>query len=547
METFKVVIFIMAVLIGLSAVADKSRLPFPILLVVAGLVIGFIPALPDLALEPEVVFLIFMPPLLYDAASKTSLHEMRALIRPISTLAITLVFFTTTVVAVSAHYLIPGFTWPLAFVLGAIVSPPDAVAATSITKGLGLNKRVIAILEGESLLNDASALIAYRYAIAAVATGNFVLWQAGLQFLLLACGGVLVGVVTGYFFVFAHKKITNNAIIDTSLTLLSPFVTYLLAEYVHVSGVLAVVASGLIMSWKSPEIFSYHSRIRTRIVWDTLIYLLNGFIFILIGLQLPTIIKDVGSYTLLSLLVNGLWISLATILVRIVWVFLGMYRNRLFKRKKGKANQEQVYDADLWKNVFIVAWTGTRGIISLATALAIPVLMADGTAFPKRHSIILLAFVVIFVTLVVQGLTLPLLIRLLKVKPTTIGEDNEEKELSLHIASATLHYIDHEFPHALDGPLKTQLKRRYETLAEELTKEIKKNKKLLADDKPIPEKPVSPMLEAQFEVAKFQRELLIKLYKEGAFSDTVLKKAELERDIKDLTLDMRLPKEEAVL
>ncbi len=536
----------MAVLIGLSAVADKSRLPFPILLVVAGLVIGFIPALPDLALEPEVVFLIFMPPLLYDAASKTSLHEMRALIRPISTLAITLVFFTTTVVAVSAHYLIPGFTWPLAFVLGAIVSPPDAVAATSITKGLGLNKRVIAILEGESLLNDASALIAYRYAIAAVATGNFVLWQAGLQFLLLACGGVLVGVVTGYFFVFAHKKITNNAIIDTSLTLLSPFVTYLLAEYVHVSGVLAVVASGLIMSWKSPEIFSYHSRIRTRIVWDTLIYLLNGFIFILIGLQLPTIIKDVGSYTLLSLLVNGLWISLATILVRIVWVFLGMYRNRLFKRKKGKANQEQVYDADLWKNVFIVAWTGTRGIISLATALAIPVLMADGTAFPKRHSIILLAFVVIFVTLVVQGLTLPLLIRLLKVKPT-ISDDNEEKELSLHIASATLHYIDHEFPLAVDAPLKTQLKRRYETLAEELTKEIKKNKKLLADDKPIPEKPVSPLLEAQFEVAKFQRELLIKLHKEGAFSDTVLKKAELERDIKDLTLDMRLPKEEAVL
>jgi len=536
----------MAVLIALSAFADKTKLPYPIILVFAGLVIGFVPALPDLALEPGVVFLIFMPPLLYDAASKTSLHEMRALIKPISTLAITLVFFTTMAVVVSAHYLIPGFSWPLAFVLGAIVSPPDAVAATSITKGLGLNKKVIAILEGESLLNDASALIAYRYAIAAVTTGSFVLWQAGLQFLLLAGGGVLVGVVTGYLFVFAHKKITNNAIIDTSLTLLSPFVTYLLAEYVHVSGVLAVVSAGLIMSWKSPEIFSYQSRIRTRIVWDTLIYLLNGFIFILIGLQLPAIIKDIGQGTLLSLLGNGLLISLATIVVRIVWVFAGAYRSTIFRKKRNRATHVPGDEAELWKNVFIIAWTGTRGIISLATALALPFLLEDGTAFPKRHSIILLAFVVIFVTLVVQGLTLPLLIRILNVKPAT-GDDNEEKELNLHIASATLHYIDHEFPVPLETPLKTQLKRKYETLTDELTKEINKNKKLLAADKPIPDKPITPLLEAQLEVAKFQRELLIKLHKEGAFSDTAIKKAELERDIKDLTLDMQLPKEEGVL
>lgn len=260
MGDFEVVVFMMAILIGLSAMADKLRLPYPILLVAVGLFIGFVPVLPDLALDPEIVFLVFLPPLLYDAASKTSWQDFKAAIRPISALAITLVFFTTTSVAVAAHYFIPGFGWPLAFVLGAIVSPPDAVAATGITKGLGLNKKVITTLEGESLVNDASALIAYRYAVAAVSTGAFVLWKAGLQFLLVAGGGILVGIVIGYVFVFAHKKIKDNSIVETSLSLLAPFIAYLLAERVHASGVLAVVSAGLLISRRSPEIFSYQTR-----------------------------------------------------------------------------------------------------------------------------------------------------------------------------------------------------------------------------------------------------------------------------------------------
>jgi monovalent cation/hydrogen antiporter len=201
MEDFKIVVFIMVILITLTAIANKRKLPYPILLVAAGLIIGFVPQLPNLALNPDVVFLIILPPLLYDAASKTSWHEFRTSIRPISTLAITLVFFTTVAVAVTAYYLIPGFTWPLAFVLGAVVSPPDAVAASGIIKGLGLNKKVITILEGESLVNDASALIAYRYAVMAVTTGTFVFWKAGLQFLLVAGVGIAIGMVIGYLFV----------------------------------------------------------------------------------------------------------------------------------------------------------------------------------------------------------------------------------------------------------------------------------------------------------------------------------------------------------
>src|ERR1041384_8519957 len=216
MADFKIVIFIMAILISLTAIANKRKLPYPILLVAAGLVIGFVPQLPNLALDPDVVFVIILPPLLYDSASKTSWHEFKTSIRPISALAITLVFFTTVVVAVTAHFLIPGFSWPLAFVLGAVVSPPDAVAASGIIKGLRLNRKVVTILEGESLVNDASALIAYRYAVTAVTTATFIFWRAGLEFLLVAGVGIFIGVATGYLFVLAHKKIENNAVVETS-------------------------------------------------------------------------------------------------------------------------------------------------------------------------------------------------------------------------------------------------------------------------------------------------------------------------------------------
>ena len=306
MQNFSTVIVVLAVLVALLAVADKFKFPNPVLLVVAGLGIGFIPSIPAITLDPEVVFLIFLPPILYDAASNTSWHDFRSEIKAISALAIVLVIFTTTAVAVASYILIPGFTWPLAFVLGAIVSPPDAVAATTITKGLGLNKKVITILEGESLLNDASALIAYRFAIAAIGTGYFVLWQAGIDFILVVVGGILIGVAMGYVFILIHKRILNNSIISTSLSLLTPFLSYLAAEHIHVSGVLATVSAGLLISWRAPDVFSYHTRIRHRAVWDTIIFLLNGFVFILIGLQLRSILADLGQYSVSHIVLYGI-------------------------------------------------------------------------------------------------------------------------------------------------------------------------------------------------------------------------------------------------
>lgn len=544
MDNFKIVLLIMAMLIAITAIAKKPKLPYPILLVAAGLIIGYVPGLPEMAMDPHVIFVLIIPPLLYDAASKTSWHDFRTSIRPISALAITLVFFTTISVAVAAYYMIPGFSWPLAFLLGAVVSPPDAIAASGMIKKLSLNKKVITILEGESLLNDASALIVYRFAVIAVSTGTFVFWKAGLQFLLIAGVGISIGVVMGLLFVLIHKKIENNPVVETSLTLLSPFVSYLAAEQFHMSGELAVVSTGLIIAWKSHEVFSYKARMRTKIVWDTLMFLLYGFVFILIGLQLPSIIEDLGNYPFSQILGYGLVISLVTIVVRIIWVFAGAWWQNYFqkKRKSSVELSDKDMSDDTWKNILVVAWSGTRGVISLAMALAIPLVLADGGNFPKRYSIIFLSFVVIFVTLIVQGLSLPLLIRWLKIKPQD-NSNTEQNELHLYLATSTLHFIERELSVQLNNKSETQLIKKYERIIQELTMEMNRYKKAKQNDEVIEETAQDALVNAKLEIGKFQRSLLLKLHENGKFSDETIRHIEREMDIDALKLDQKLPKE----
>jgi len=332
-------------------------------------------------------------------------------------------------------------------------------------------------------------------------------------------------------------------VVETSLTLLSPFVSYLAAEHFHMSGVLAVVSTGLVISWRSPEVFSYQTRMRTRVLWDTLIFILHGFIFILIGLQLPSIIKDLGNYPFAQLLGYGLLISLVTIVVRIVWVFAGAYWQNYFpgKKKNKVALAEGGHPDNTWKNVLVVAWTGTRGVISLAAALALPLVLDDGTAFPKRYSIIFLAFVVIFVTLVVQGLSLPLLIKLLKIKP----EDNsgaEEKELQFYLATHTLQYIEQELPIHLNPKVKDQLIKKYELEIQKLRNDIRRHQKSKQHSANLIELPPDALLETKLEITKFQRGLLLKLHKEGEFSDTAIRHLEREMDIDELKLNLHVPK-----
>jgi CPA1 family monovalent cation:H+ antiporter len=382
----------------------------------------------------------------------------------------------------------------------------------------------------------------YRFAVAAVATGTFVFWEAGPHFLLIASVGILIGVIIGILFVFAHKKIENNAVVETSLTLLTPFVSFLAAEQFHMSGELAVVSTGLIIAWKSPEVFSYKARMRTRVVWDTLMFLLHGFVFILIGLQLPSIIDDLGRYPFSQILGYGLVISLVTIIVRIIWVFAGAYWQNYFrKRKKSSTDIDRPDDA--WKNVLIVAWSGTRGVISLAAAMAIPLVLADGGNFPKRHSIIFLSFVVIFVTLVVQGLTLPLLIRWLKIKPHD-DTDSEEKELQLFIANSTLHFIEKDLKVELSNKSEAQLKKKYDHLINDLEKELRRHKRAKRNDKAVEAKVPDALVNAKLEISKFQRALLIKIHKDGEFNDTVIRQVERELDIDELKLASQVPKKE---
>lgn len=409
MENYTIVIFILAVMIGLSAMADKIKLPYPVLLIVAGIAVGFVPSIPNIDLNPEIVFLIFLPPLLYDAAFNISFQTFKTNINTISTLAISLVFITASGIAVVAHYTIPGMSWPLSFVLGAILSATDAVAAMSITKGLGLSHNTNTILEGESLINDASALVAYRFAVAAVTGAAFIFWRAALDFLILMGGGFLVGMLMGKVLAFVIKRVHQNNMVTISFMLLAPFVTYLIAEHVHVSGVIAVVILGLSIARFSAKVFPDHLKQQSKSIWDIIIFLLNGLIFILIGLQFPVVLKSIPKDEVWPYVGYSFLITVAALILRLLRVFLQKSNlQNAFKKGKHKITEDALLD---FKNSLIISWSGMRGIVSLAIAIGLPATLADGSAFPQRNAIIFISVVVVLFTLIGQGLSLPWLVR----------------------------------------------------------------------------------------------------------------------------------------
>lgn len=419
MENYTIVLFILALMIGLSAMADKIKLPYPVLLITAGIAIGFVPALPHIELDPEVIFLIFLPPLLYDAAFNISIKELkssanavRTNINTIGTLATSLVFLSAAGIAVAARYMIPGMNWPAAFVLGAILSATDAVAAMSITKGFKLSHKTTTILEGESLLNDASALVAYRFALAAVTGVSFVLWKAVLQFFILIGGGVVIGLLAGRLLAQLLKIVQHNQMAVISFMLLAPFVTYLLAEQVHVSGVIAVVVLGLGIAQFSNKVFSAPLKQQSQSIWDISIFLLNGLIFILIGLQFPYVIRTLEQGQLLPHIGYALVIAVVALALRAARVFMQQVNlQKAFKYKKRKITEQALLDA---KTRLIISWSGMRGIVSLAMAIALPATLQDGQPFEQRNAIIFITVAVVLFTIVGQGLSLPWLIRKLK-------------------------------------------------------------------------------------------------------------------------------------
>jgi Na+/H+ antiporter len=522
MENIATVIVLLAVVTALAEVTDKVKIPYPILLVLAGIGIGLVPGLPHIHLDPEVVFLVFLPPVLYAAAWNTSWADFKAAKRPITLLAIGCVIFTMCAVAWIAHMFIPGLGWAEGFVLGAIISPPDAVAASAATKGLAVPKRITTILEGESLVNDATGLIAYKYAVAAVVSGSFVFWEAGAQFLFVAAGGIALGLLMGYVFKWVHKLTPDNATTDTTLTFLTPFICYLLAERIHVSGVLAVVVAGLFLSWNSSTVFSQQTRLQANGTWNTVIFLLNGTIFIFIGLQLPQIVMTLGEYRFLSVLKYGAIISLAAIVGRLIWVYPATYLPRMLSRR---IREKEPFPAV--KMVTIVAWSGMRGVVSLAAALALPLTIAGSTPFPNRDLIIFLTFCVILATLVLQGLTLRPMINWFGIKPDE-KEQREEEEARLRLASSIIEHIEENYSLSLSDEVLNQIKSKYEIRIQRLRKG--------AGNKKMDELEINEFHRIQQELLDKERNLILQLRAEAKISDEAMRRIEYELDLEETRL-----------
>ncbi len=521
MGDITVVILLLAIITALAEVADRVKIPYPVLLVLVGIGVSLIPGLPVISLEPDTIFLIFLPPVLYSAAWTTSWPDFKASSRAISLLAIGCVLFTTILVAVVAHYFIPGFGWPEAFVLGAIISPPDAVAASAATQGLGIPRRVSTILEGESLVNDATGLIAYRYGIAAAASGTFIFWLAGINFFYVAIVGIGVGLILGQLFKWIHMITPDNPVNDTTLTFIAPYAAYLLAEQIHVSGVLSVVSCGLFLSWNSSRIFNHQSRLSAWAVWETVIFILNGLIFILIGLQLPVVLTHIQDHSFATLLFYGTIVSVATIVLRLIWVYPGTYLPRWFSKRIRQREPRP----DL-RAVTVVAWSGMRGVVSLAAALALP-LTVNGHPFPHRDLIIFLTFSVIFATLVIQGISLPHLVKWLGIKPS-VEELREEQEARMKIVTRVIEHIEENYSIGLSDEVLNQIKTKYEIRVQRIKKEQTAGR--------ISEEQVNDFLRVQQEIIKVERAMLNELHREGKVSEEAWRKIEYELDLEETRL-----------
>ncbi|MFT3980312.1 MAG: Na+/H+ antiporter [Ferruginibacter sp.] len=455
-EHFPFFISMIIAIVLLIMLANKIKVAYPVLLVIAGLVISFIPGIPSLKIDPELIFIIFLPPLLYEAAWAISWKELWHWRRIIGSFAFVVVFFTATAVALAANSFIPGFSLALGFLLGGIVSPPDAVSAGAILKFVKVPKRMSSILEGESLLNDASSLIIFRFAMIAVTTGQFVWYKASMSFSWMLVGGVGIGLLVGYIFMKLHKYLPTDTNMDIILTIVAPYVMYMLAEEVHSSGVLAVVSGGLLLSEKRHSFLSSASRLRGSNVWESFVFVLNGIVFLLIGLALPEITQGlqqqgIGFYTALG---YGLLITFVLIVVRIISAY-GAVIVTLIAR-----NFITVADSSHpgYKAPVVLGWTGMRGVVSLAAALSIPVHLADGTAFPQRNLILYITFIVILTTLVLQGLTLPYLIRKLKMPEYNDHVPEEEEDLFIRreLARHSLHHLSEKYGDRLKEDLVLQ-------------------------------------------------------------------------------------------
>ena len=440
-------VILILIILALVMIANKLRLAYPIVLVLGGLLLSFTSVFSNITIDPELVFFIFLPPLLYEAAWQVSWKEFWRWRRVITSFAFPIVIITSCVIAFVSNLLIPGFTLALGFLLGGIVSPPDAISATTIMRRVKVPKSLLSIIEGESLLNDASSLIVFRFALLAVITGQFNFQQAALSFVLVIVMGILIGLIVGLAFYYIYRLLPTTTSIEIILSLLTPYCMYYCAEQFHFSGVLAVVSGGLLLSSKRQLMLNYRSRIEGVNVWTNIVFVLNGLVFMLIGLQLPSITQQLGDISLGRAIGYGLAISFILIIARLLCTFGASLFTRFMSHFITVADPNPG-----WKGPMILGWAGMRGVVSLAAALSIPLLINGNQPFPYRNLILFITFIVILVTLIFQGLTLPWLIRKVKLedKFSTMPEHQQELIIQKKLALHSIQFLEQSFERGLN-------------------------------------------------------------------------------------------------
>jgi CPA1 family monovalent cation:H+ antiporter len=523
-QTIEIVFLLLLLFVAaFGALACRLRTPYPIILVVAGLFLGFVPGVPRIILNPDVIFFVVLPPLLYSAAWRVPWREFSYNLVSIFSLAFGLVTFTVLGVAEAAQRFLPGFDWRMGFALGAVVAPTDAIAATSIARRVGLPQRIVDILEGESLVNDASALLALEFGIAMLVRGQTPSAVSGLlRLAYLAAAGIAVGLLIGVIVNWIEHLIDDGPI-EIALSILTPYAAYLAADSIRASSVLAVVACGLYLSRRSSGFFSPGVRLQASAVWDSLTFILNGLVFIFIGLQLPYVLDGARDHNLRQLLMYGASFSAFLILLRLIWMFPGA-RLSYFIRRRVFHQSERLPPA---RQIFIVGWTGMRGVISLAAAIALPHTLANGAPFAQRQLIIFLAFSVILVTLVLQGLTLPPLIRALGLAGAT-GRNTEEEEARRAILKAALRRLDtvRESESADFAKVFDDLELHYRDRLAMLTEEEEEANSARH----------RRFVELSRELIQVERQNAIRLRNEGRINDEMLRQIERELDLAEARL-----------
>ena len=519
---------LLAFVVLFAAVARKLNLPYPIVLLLAGLLLSFLPRVPKVTLNPDVIFLIVLPPLLYSAAWVTSWRDFRFNLFSIFMLAFGLVAFTVFGVAFAAPLVFAGFTWQLGFLLGAVVSPTDSIAATSIARTQALPRRIVDILEGESLVNDASGLVALEFGLAMILRSQTpTAGEAVGRLCYLTVAGIIIGLAVGKL-VEGFERHIDDGPIEIAVSILVPYATYLAAVAAHASGVLAVIACGLYLSRKSAHFFSPNVRLQAWAVWESLTFALNGLVFVLIGLQLPYVLAGIHSYSMKELLMYGAIFSALLIVLRLLWIYPGARFGYWFRTRV----LHQDYPRPSLGGILVLGWAGMRGVLALAAAMSLPERLADGTPFPQRNLIIFLTFSVILVTLVLQGLTLPSVIRMLGLAGTS-GPNCEAREARSIMTRTALQRLEQARAQDIPElePVYNDLNQHYEDRLQRLTRKNNGGEESSEH--------YARVFDLKLDLLRAERETALSLRAAGRISDETLRQVERELDLREseLTLD----------